>query len=122
LGPDFIVFENAFDIGGDPKNPYADPASVEVSADGATWVGFPCVATTYPWGACAGWHPVFASPGTNAIDPLDPATAGGDAFDLADLPGDAGVTEVRYVRIIDRADISGDFDLDAIGVVHGRCR
>jgi hypothetical protein len=121
-GPDFIVFENAFDIGGDPKNPYADPASVEVSADGANWVGFPCTASAYPWGACAGWHPVFANPDVNAIDPLDPATAGGDAFDLADLPSDAGVTDVRYVRIVDRPDIPGDFDLDAIGVVHGRCR
>ena len=121
-GPDFIVFENPFDVGGDPKNPFADPGTVEVSADGVTWRGFPCTASAYPYGLCAGWHPVLANSATNQIDPLDSAVAGGDPFDLADLPGDAGVSEVRYVRITDRADLSGDFDLDAIGVVHGRCR
>lgn len=120
-GADFIVFENAFLVGGDPQNPYTDPATVEVSADGVSWSAFPCTATAYPWGPCAGWHPVYANPSTNAIDPLDPTVAGGDAFDLADL-GDAGVREVRFIRITDRADIDDDFDLDAIGVVHGQCR
>jgi hypothetical protein len=65
---------------------------------------------------------VLANPAANQIDPLDPATAGGDAFDLADLQNDGGISEVRYVRITDRADLSGDFDLDAVAVVHGRCR
>jgi hypothetical protein len=121
-GPDFIVFENPFDIGGDPTKPNADPATVEVSADGTTWFGFECTATDYPWGSCAGWHPVFANPDTNAIDPLDPATAGGDPFDLAALAQEGGPGEARFVRITDRNDLSGDFDLDAVGVVHGRCR
>lgn len=121
-GPDFIVFENPFNVGGDPMNPFAEPGTVEVSADGVNWVGFSCTASTYPYGSCAGWHPVFANPASNQIDPLDPAVAGGDAFDLADLPGDVGISEARYVRITDRADLSGDFDLDAVGVVHGRCR
>jgi hypothetical protein len=121
-GADFIVFENPFDIGADPLNPNADPATVEVSADGAEWFAFPCSATGYPWGACAGWHPVFANPEANAIDPLDPGIAGGDPFDLADLAADGGPTEVKYVRITDRPDVVGDFDLDALGVVHGRCR
>src|SRR5450432_2768926 len=103
-GPDFIVFENAFNVGGDPQNPFAEPATVEVSADGVTWFAFPCTASAYPYGSCAGWHPVLANPATNQIDPLDPAVAGGDPFDLADLPGDAGVAEARYVRITDRAD------------------
>jgi hypothetical protein len=65
---------------------------------------------------------VYANPDANAIDPLDPAVSGGDLFDLADLAADGGPSEVRYVRIVDRADVEGDFDLDAIGVVHGRCR
>jgi hypothetical protein len=121
-GPDFIVFENPFNIGGDPKNPFAEPGTVEVSADGLTWFGFPCTASSYPYGLCAGWHPVLANPATNTIDPLDPAVAGGDPFDLADLPGDAGISEARFVRITDRVDLAGDFDLDAVGVVHGRCR
>ncbi len=51
-----------------------------------------------------------------------PTAAGGDPFDLADLAADGGPTEARFVRVTDRADVAGDFDLDAIGVVHGRCR
>jgi hypothetical protein len=116
-GPDFIVFENPFDIGGDPAKPYAELGTVEVSADGSTFHGFECVATSYPYGSCAGWHPVLANPDANAIDPLDPAAAGGDAFDLGDLK----IDEARFVRISDRSDMPGDFDLDAVGVVHGRC-
>jgi hypothetical protein len=121
-GPDFVVFENPFNIGQNPENPNADPATVEASADGMSWVAFPCGATAYPWGSCAGWHPVFANADTNALDPLDPAAAGGDAFDLEALPAAAPLTEARYVRITDRADVPGDFDLDAISIVHGRCR
>lgn len=116
-GPDFIVFENPFDIGGVPGKPYAELGTVAVSADGTTFHGFECVATSYPYGSCAGWHPVLANPDVNGIDPLDPSAAGGDAFDLGDLKIDA----VRFVRISDRADMPGDFDLDAVGVVHGRC-
>jgi len=121
-GADFIVFENVFDIGGDPQIPNADPGAVEVSADGVNWFAFPCTVAAYPWGLCAGWHPVFANSDANRIDPLDPAMAGGDPFDLADLPADGGVSEVRYLRITDRVDVDGDFDLDAVGIVHGRCR
>jgi hypothetical protein len=119
-GPDFIVFENAFDVGGDPETPFAELATVEVSPDGKSWTAFPCTATAYPYGQCAGWHPVYANADDNAIDPLDPDTAGGDAFDLADI----GVTWARYVRITDRADQvgpAGVFDLDAVGAVHVEC-
>src|SRR4030095_2708789 len=97
--------------GNDPGNPNADPATVEVSADGVEWFTFPCSATAYPWGACAGWHPVFANREAKANDPLAPAVAGGDTFDLADLAAGGGPTEARYVRIIDRPDVAGDFDL-----------
>jgi hypothetical protein len=134
-GPDFIVFENPFWIGGNPDDVFAEPGEVSVSDDGTTWQTFPCTptfdpaapngtGTTLPYGACAGWHVVYSTP-TNGISPLDPATAGGDAFDLADL----GVTHARYVRIVDRTredcpdagaerPTDNGFDLDAVSIVH----
>jgi len=121
-GADFTVFENPFEIGGDPERPYADVGTVEVSADGVVWHAFSCTATSYPYGPCAGWHPVLANADANGIDPLDPSASGGDPFDLADLRVDGGPSEATHVRITDRADLPGDFDLDAVGVVHGRCR
>jgi hypothetical protein len=116
-GADFIVFENAFDPGGDPSNPYAEPGIVEVSQDGASWVSYPCTATSFPYGTCAGWHPVYANPGVNDIDPTDPATAGGDPFDLADV----GLEWARYVRVTDRPGDGLVFDLDAVAIVNASC-
>jgi len=119
-GPDFIVFENAFFAGGDPSQPFAELATVEVSEDGETWTAFPCTADAPPYGTCAGWHPVYANVDENDIDPLDPSVAGGDAFDLADV----GVESARYVRITDRVDLvgmNGVFDLDAVAAVHSEC-
>ena len=120
-GADFIVFENAFFVSGNSEQTYAELASVEVSDDGQLFESFPCTATEAPYGSCAGWHPVYANPDQNAIDPSDPGVAGGDAFDLADL----GIAHVRYVRITDRVDLTGadgTFDLDAVAIVHGECR
>jgi hypothetical protein len=134
-GPDFIVFENPFWIGGSPSDVFAEPGEVSVSDDGTTWQTFPCTptydasaadgtGTDPPYGACAGWHVVYSTP-QNGISPLDPATAGGDAFDLADV----GLTHARYVRVVDRTveacpeagagrpDDNG-FDLDAVSIVH----
>lgn len=119
-GPDFIVFENAFYAGGDEDAPFAELGTVSVSEDGETWHTFPCTAVEAPYGACAGWHPVIAGSEGSSADPHDPAEAGGDAFDLADL----GVSAARFVRIEDRADttgLSGSFDLDAIALVHWTC-
>ena len=119
-GPDLIVFENAFYVNGNPDTPYAELASVEVSEDGKRFEAFPCTATEAPYGSCAGWHPVYANSDTNTIDPTDPAVAGGDAFDLADL----GVAQARYVRITDRIDLAGVnglFDLDAVSIVNADC-
>lgn len=134
-GPDFIVFENPFDIGGDPNDVYAEPGEVSVSDDGTTWQTFPCTptmapkaadgtGTAPPYGACAGWHVVLSTP-QNGVSPLDPAAAGGDAFDLHDL----GVTHARYVRVVDRTAEScpadgaskpttNGFDLDAVAIVN----
>jgi hypothetical protein len=119
-GPDFIVFENAFYVNGDPLHPYAELASVEVSEDGEHFQAFPCTASEAPYESCAGYHPTYANPDKNAIDPTDPAVAGGDAFDLADL----GVAQARYVRIIDRVDLataSGTFELDAVSIANADC-
>ncbi|WP_437339168.1 cell surface protein [Sorangium sp. So ce394] len=117
-GPDFIVFENAFETS--PTAVFAELATVEVSQDGVDWLAFPCTATEAPYGSCAGWRPVLANPDTNILDPTDPEVAGGDAFDLADLD----LSFARYVRITDRPDLTGAtgvFDLDAVAIANASC-
>jgi hypothetical protein len=116
-GPDFIVFENPFAVGGDLNDPYAELGIVAVSDDGVTWVSFPCTATAPPYGTCAGWNYVYANAATNDIDPTDPAVAGGDPFDLADI----GVARARFVRVTSRPDLTTVFDLDAISIVNAAC-
>ncbi len=117
-GPDFIVFENPFLVSGNSDEPYAELAQVSVSQDGETWLSFPCEQTEYPYGSCAGWHPVFANAEENQISPRNPQEAGGDPFDLADVD----LAWARYVRITDRADEQGAaFDLDAVALVHAFC-
>ncbi|WP_375754747.1 cell surface protein [Corallococcus exercitus] len=118
-GVDLLVFENAF-IKPSGK-PFAETGVVAVSDDGVTWHEFPCassdVANDFP--GCAGVTPVYSS-SANGISPTDPAVAGGDGFDLADV----GLTRARFVRIRDSgangyAGTSGGFDLDAVAVVNG---
>ena len=119
-GPDFIVFENPFEIDCNPDQVFAELGTVSVSEDGVNFTDFPCTATEPPYGACSGWHPVLANADKNTIDPTDPAVAGGDAYDLADI----GVKRARYVRITDRPDIGGAagvYDLDAVAIVHPAC-
>ncbi|WP_437875510.1 hypothetical protein [Sorangium sp. So ce513] len=116
-GADFLVFENAFARGGDAASVFAELATVEVSEDGVAWSAFPCAADRYPYDGCAGWHPVHANPGENDVDPLDPSSAGGDPFDLADI----GIPLARFVRITDLAGTPDVFDLDAVGIVHALC-
>lgn len=149
-GPDFIVFENAFFIGAAPASPgdayvlFSEPATVEVSADGLTWMLFPydadalvdagslaVDATLYQrLQGLAGITPSFSGNWTLPEDPAvwDPSGtggisgAGGDAFDLATV----GLSEARFVRITDGNTVSGPqgagegFDLDAVVVLHGR--
>ncbi|MFO0675476.1 MAG: hypothetical protein U0169_03015 [Polyangiaceae bacterium] len=119
-GPDLLVFENVFDVGGDPTRPNVELAEVSVSEDGTTWNAFPCTATAFPYGTCAGWHPTLSSP-ANGVSPVDPSVAGGDAFDLADV----GLTRARFVRIRDLSTstctgegTSAGFDLDGIAIVN----
>jgi hypothetical protein len=123
-GPDFIVFENAFYSGGcdwkgEPQHvTWCETAIVEISQDGLQWHRFPPdynpsnkTCGIEPWANAssfknlAGVHPVIASvahDGTlkDGVDPTDPATAGGDAFDLAAV----GLSWCRYVRLIDTGD------------------
>ncbi len=120
-GADFIVFENAFYVGGDEHNVFSELASVAVSEDGEHWTEFPCTASEPPYGSCAGWHPTLANFRTNDIDPRDPNVAGGDAYDL----GDVCIPRARFVRITDRVDLDdaldGVFDLDAVAIVNAAC-
>lgn len=106
-GIDLLVFENGF-------NGFLEKGNVAVSEDGVEWRDFVCD------GGCAGLHPVYANP-ANGVSATDPAVAGGDGFDLADV----GLTRVRFVRVTDTgantfyAAPGGGFDLDAVAVVNG---
>jgi hypothetical protein len=120
-GPDLIVFENAF------ATSFPEPGEVAVSEDGETWLSFACDPVALV--GCAGMTPTQPDALEGA---LDPARTGGDAFDLAVLPG--APTQVWYVRIRDRSRAywtaqgmdycdpgqmgAGGFDLDAIAAVH----
>jgi len=111
-GPDLLVFENPF-----PG--WLETGEVSVSEDGETWETWPCDAASEGSPGCAGLEQVWAN-SDNDIDPTDPETAGGDAFDLADL----GLERARYVAIEDSGansydGVAGGFDLDAIAIVHG---
>ena len=115
-GPDLLVFENPFLIGGSGRT-FAEPGEVSVSEDGIAFTAFPCAPAQLPPNGCAGVAVVLANPDLG-IDPTDPAVAGGDQFDLATI----GAPRARFVRIVDRslqppntAGTSG-FDLDAVAV------
>ena len=110
-GSDLIVYENVF-IG------WQETGVVSVSQDGETWYSWPCDAenpdANYP--GCAGVQPSLSHP-DNCIDATDPAVAGGDHFDLADI----GLETASFVRVQDSgANGSGGFDLDAVAIVHGQ--
>jgi hypothetical protein len=124
-GDDFIVFENSFFKSTVPSSPgspcvvFAEPVSVEVSTDGASWVPFPydpsalalveqdqtpCSAMPSLLGL-AGITPTFTGNWTVSDDPnaWDPngtggvSGAGGDGFDLATV----GLNWIRFVRLTD---------------------
>jgi hypothetical protein len=120
-GPDLLVFENPFVVG---DGTFVEPARVLVSDDGVDWRAFACDLADDPPRGCAGVALVRAN-ADNALDPADPAEAGGDAFDLAEV----GLARARWVRLIDVGEEydpsglwcsgpSGGFDLDAVAAVH----
>lgn len=151
-GADFLVFENAFIVGLE-STCFAEIAFVEVSSNGIDFARFP-VSYTGPassigpygallpgsWKGFAGTTPVFANPTIRpAIDPRDPARAGGDAFDLRVLRthplvglGKLNVFRITHVRIVDVEDGKhrdmhgrlirdpsvGSADIDAVAVVN----
>jgi hypothetical protein len=115
-GTDLVVFENAFVIG-DGLMRFMDQAIVSVSLDGELWVEFPHDYSAEDeleysqnpddWVGFAGVEPVLYHVDNNAVDPFDAEAAGGDHFDLDDLPigdGDA-IRELgfRFVRIVTAA-------------------
>lgn len=115
-GVDLLVFENPFLVNteaGPSTEPSAEPGEVSVSVDGTTFVAFACAPDEPSPNGCAGYGLVLGG------EPTDPETAGGDAFDLADV----GLSSASYVRIIDRGPETGGgttagFDLDAIASLH----
>ncbi|WP_428269318.1 LIC_13355 family lipoprotein [Haliangium sp.] len=114
-GIDFVVFENPFATELDVHH-FIEAAVVEVSRDGQSWVAMPhdytaddetvYVDDPTRWQGFAGVHPVLLHEEDNPVDPMDPALAGGDGFDLADLPDDGGEAEAikregfSYLRIV----------------------
>ena len=110
-GPDLAVFENPFRTG--DANWFLDPVVVEVSADGEAWVAFPhdyraadelaWSDDAADWSGFAGLRPVVLHEELRPHDPFDPA-AGGDLFDLADLPPTPATDAIRaegvaYIRL-----------------------
>ncbi len=109
-GVDLVVFENPFRFSG---GVFMDLVIVEVSADGEAWVAFPhdyvaedegsFSADPEHWLGFAGRVPVtFDS--TEGGDPFE-EDAGGDRFDLSDLPPGAATERamsegVRYLRLL----------------------
>ncbi len=112
-GVDLLVFENGF-------TGFFETGVVAVSDDGVTWHEFPCAAALDGGSSgCAGVRPVYANPALG-ISGTDPAVAGGDGFDLAQV----GLSRARFVRVTDSGanrfygGPGGGFDLDAVAVVN----
>ncbi len=115
-GADLVVFENAFRTTWAANEWFMDPAVVEVSLDGTTWVAFPHDyladdETAYSphaedWVGFAGVTPVVYD-SDDAMDPFDPLS-GGDAFDLDELGTEGAAGEMRregfrFVRVTSAA-------------------
>lgn len=137
-GPDIIIFENPFFVGGDTNNVYVEAARVELGGAIEELISYPFnfipelepVGNPKKFVGLAGVHPVYSCDGVP--DPRDPSAAGGDLFDLAVVD----LQNVRYVHIIDCGtdthDGDGDlvvdpgfdrlpqagFDLDAVVAIH----
>ncbi|MEZ4436466.1 MAG: hypothetical protein R3F65_29040 [bacterium] len=99
-GADLVVFENAFRYAG---GVFMDPVVVELSVDGESWVAWPhaylgpadaYVPDPAAWPGFAGLSPVGLHAEHNPVDPFS-AAAGGDRFDLAALPDDGALGQIR---------------------------
>ena len=119
-GPDFVVFENAFQISSGGN--FMDPTLVEVSRDGEVWHPFPATfaGTTYDndpalWEGFAGIQPVVHDVDDRSTPDVDDPEAGGDRFDLADLGLDS-VTQIRLSAApgVPNEPVSNGPDIDAV--------
>jgi len=124
-GPDFTVFENAFQVPN--SGVFIEVGVVSASEDGVNFFTFPNNPTTFA--GFAGVTPVYSNP-DNGIDPRNPSVSGGDSFDLAAI----GLQKARFVRITDPGASVPDpgnsfptpgvgksgFDLDAIVAIHSQ--
>ena len=119
-GPDFIVFENPFYPGGDPKQVFYELGEVSVSQDAKEWKSFPCKkerggSRSFP--GCAGWTPTLKFDAKKML-PLNPGKTGGDSFDLKDI----GLKTAKFIKIKDLGEDneapSAGFDLDSVGLIH----
>lgn len=145
-GPDITLFENVMFVGGDPRQRFMEPATVEVALWEGEWLALPTGVNPPPSGS----HPNLRDPGYYALgfaginattgdNPTDPSRSGGDSFDL-NLTG-SPLSWVRYLRITstghqrlrdsagqliqhtaENSALSGSgssgFDLDAVSAVH----
>lgn len=119
-GNDFIVFENAFCVGGDPARRWMEPAIVSVSKDGSRFYTFPCDFVPHytasgdlnPYNPYCYINADGSSRGFAGVNPVyssgaspDPRTAaaGGDAFDLDDIAG-VKLDWIRFVRLTATGD------------------
>ena len=132
-GADFVVFENAFRVPTSADDYFMDPIVVAVSLDGQRWVELPhhyaahdprsYSARIEDWVGFAGVTPVLVNDDTNRMSWLDPR-AGGDAFDLDELPTTGDAAEIRamgfrFVRLTSAAivvnpDTGADYPHDPI--------
>ena len=124
-GMDFIVFENPFHLSAQQDQIYAELMYVEVSTDGVNFARFPSISNTPGPGLVhpddvtnlAGVNSVYAHIDENDIDPFNPDTSGGDAFDLSDLSNNpmvqSGIVDlqnINYIRLIDIVGDGSEFD------------
>lgn len=116
-GPDLLVFENAFLVAGGGAR-FSEPARVSLASESSAWDELPCAIDDPLLAGCAGVEPVHASSMNRDIDPTDPRSAGGDAFDLGVFHRTADRVRLADAgRGQDLAPAAG-FDLDAVGLVH----
>jgi hypothetical protein len=120
-GTDLTIFENAFFYNG--GRVFAEPARIELSKDGLSWIEVPF--DTLTLSGLAGLSPTLDPEASN------PATCGGTAVDLATV----GIDSVRWIRLTDVTryilnnpkspfydpTLSG-FDLDAVIAWHTASR
>ena len=136
VGPDFAVFENAFD------DFFLELAFVEVSSDGQNFVRFPSHSLTQTTTQVVGFGQIQTEKIHNLAGKY--RAAYGTPFDLEELKNSAGldIMHITHIRIIDVVGCidslyasydsqdriinepfptpfpSGGFDLDAVGVMH----